>query len=83
MVDRRPSRFPSALVVTRPVPRAHHLLRAHPQLETEIRRLKLRHTWTTTMSSSVFRDTVHLRYTHLGDQFRDVVKWAKGSVLLG
>jgi L-Ala-D/L-Glu epimerase len=35
---------------------------AAPQLETEIKRLKLRHTWTTTMSSSDFRDTLHLRY---------------------
>jgi L-alanine-DL-glutamate epimerase-like enolase superfamily enzyme len=33
------------------------------QLETEIKRLKLRHTWTTTMSSSEFRDTLQLRYT--------------------
>jgi len=36
------------------------------QLETEIKRLKLRHTWTTTMSSSEFRDTLHLRYTREG-----------------
>lgn len=36
------------------------------QLEAEIQRLKLRHTWTTTMSSSEFRDTLHLRYTHDG-----------------
>jgi len=35
-------------------------------LETEIVRLKLRHTWTTTMSSSEFRDTLHLRYTRDG-----------------
>ncbi len=31
------------------------------RLETEIVRLKLRHTWTTTMSSSDFRDTLHVR----------------------
>lgn len=30
-------------------------------LETEIVRLKLRHTWTTVMSSSEFRDTLHVR----------------------
>ena len=36
------------------------------QLETEIKRLKLRHTWTTTMSSSDFRDTLHVRYTRDG-----------------
>ncbi|MBX5494080.1 MAG: dipeptide epimerase [Bryobacteraceae bacterium] len=33
------------------------------QLETEIVRLKLRHTWTTVMSSSEYRDTFHLRFT--------------------
>ncbi len=31
-------------------------------LRTEIVRLKLRHTWTTTMSSSDYRDTLHVRY---------------------
>ena len=36
------------------------------QLTTEIKRLKLRHTWTTTMSSSAYRDTVHTRYTKDG-----------------
>jgi L-Ala-D/L-Glu epimerase / N-acetyl-D-glutamate racemase len=35
-------------------------------LQTEIKRLKLRHTWTTTMSSSDYRDTLHVRYTHQG-----------------
>jgi L-Ala-D/L-Glu epimerase len=32
----------------------------------EIVRLKLKHTWTTTMSSSEFRDTLHVRYTSGG-----------------
>jgi L-alanine-DL-glutamate epimerase-like enolase superfamily enzyme len=36
------------------------------RLEMEIVRLNLRHTWTTTMSSSEFRDTLHLRYTRDG-----------------
>jgi L-alanine-DL-glutamate epimerase-like enolase superfamily enzyme len=36
------------------------------QIETEVKRLKLRHTWTTTMSSSEFRDTLHVRYTRDG-----------------
>jgi L-alanine-DL-glutamate epimerase-like enolase superfamily enzyme len=31
-------------------------------VETEIVRLRLRHTWTTTMSSSDHRDTLHVRY---------------------
>src|SRR5512136_2941408 len=35
-------------------------------VETEIVRLKLRHTWTTTMSSSDYRDNLHLRLTHMG-----------------
>jgi L-alanine-DL-glutamate epimerase-like enolase superfamily enzyme len=35
-------------------------------LETQIVRLKLRHTWTTTMSSSEYRDNLHLRFTHDG-----------------
>jgi L-Ala-D/L-Glu epimerase / N-acetyl-D-glutamate racemase len=39
---------------------------APAQLESEIKRLKLRHTWTTTMSSSEYRDTLHVRYTREG-----------------
>src|SRR5436309_11090915 len=35
-------------------------------LVTEIKRLKLQHTWTTTMSSSEYRDTLHLAYTRDG-----------------
>ena len=35
-------------------------------LETEIVRLKLRHTWTTTMSSSAYRDTLHVRFIRDG-----------------
>jgi L-Ala-D/L-Glu epimerase len=35
-------------------------------LETEIIRLNLRNTWTTTMSSSTYRDTLHVRYTRDG-----------------
>src|SRR5438132_7293250 len=34
--------------------------------ETSIVRLKLQHTWTTTMSSSEYRDTLHLRLTSDG-----------------
>ncbi len=33
---------------------------------TEVVRLKLRHTWTTTMSASDYRDTLHVRYTRDG-----------------
>jgi L-alanine-DL-glutamate epimerase-like enolase superfamily enzyme len=35
-------------------------------LETEIIRLQLRHTWTTTMSSSAYRDTLYVRFTRDG-----------------
>jgi L-Ala-D/L-Glu epimerase len=35
-------------------------------LETKIVRLNLRHTWTTTMSSSAYRDTLHVGYTRDG-----------------
>ncbi|HMC62087.1 MAG TPA: hypothetical protein VKJ01_23030, partial [Candidatus Solibacter sp.] len=37
-----------------------------PALVTEIKRLNLRHTWTTTMSSSQYRDTLHTAYTRDG-----------------
>jgi L-alanine-DL-glutamate epimerase-like enolase superfamily enzyme len=36
------------------------------KIETSVVRLKLRHTWTTTMSSSDYRDTLHLRLTSAG-----------------
>jgi L-alanine-DL-glutamate epimerase-like enolase superfamily enzyme len=36
------------------------------RLETEIVRLQLRHTWTTTMSSSAYRDTLHVRFIRDG-----------------
>ena len=36
------------------------------QVSFEVKRLHLRHNWTTTMSSSAYRETVHLRYTNLG-----------------
>src|SRR5687768_9680649 len=39
---------------------------ADSAIEAEIVRLKLRHTWTTTMSSSEYRDTLHFRYTSAG-----------------
>jgi L-alanine-DL-glutamate epimerase-like enolase superfamily enzyme len=35
-------------------------------VKTELKRLMLRHTWTTTMSSSAYRDTVHLQYERDG-----------------
>lgn len=40
--------------------------RNQSQIQTSITRLKLRHTWTTTMSSSEYRDTLSLRLTSQG-----------------
>src|SRR5690242_9310746 len=34
--------------------------------EVGVKKLQLRHTWTTTMSSSQFRDTIHVRVTSDG-----------------
>ena len=42
-------------------------------LETEVVRLHLRHTWTTTMSSSEHRDTLHVRLTRDGRFLADTV----------
>jgi L-Ala-D/L-Glu epimerase len=39
---------------------------APPALEARIVRLNLRHTWTTTMSSSEYRDTLHVAYRRDG-----------------
>ncbi len=39
---------------------------ARTTLETEIVRLNLRHAWTTVMSSSMYRDNLHLRFTRDG-----------------
>src|SRR5512147_1135390 len=39
---------------------------SHAKIETDIKRLNLRHTWTTTMSSSEYRDVLLLRYTRDG-----------------
>jgi L-alanine-DL-glutamate epimerase-like enolase superfamily enzyme len=36
------------------------------RIETEIKRLNLKHTWTTVMSSSDYRDTLHVRYIRDG-----------------
>lgn len=51
------------------VPVAAGALPASPagaQFETRIVRLNLQHTWTTTMSSSAYRDTLHTAYTRDG-----------------
>lgn len=63
-----------ALGITAGLPLGHIAAAEEPEsagsepakLETEVIRLKLRHTWTTTMSSSDYRDTLHVRYTRDG-----------------
>lgn len=48
-----------------------------PQIQTEIVRLNLRHTWTTTMSSSAYRETVHVRYVRDG-----IVGYGEGAPII-
>jgi L-alanine-DL-glutamate epimerase-like enolase superfamily enzyme len=48
-----------------------------PRVETEIKRLQLRHTWTTTMSSSAYRETVHVRYLRDG-----IVGYGEGAPII-
>jgi L-alanine-DL-glutamate epimerase-like enolase superfamily enzyme len=55
-----------AAAVSAALPAGGRAASAGSQLETEIVRLKLRHTWTTVMSSSDFRDTLHVRFTSGG-----------------
>ena len=47
---------------------------AHPSdatnVNVELKRLNLQHTWTTTMSSSSYRETVHLRYSRRPHRLR-------------
>lgn len=47
-------------------PFAANAFSPNAQIKTDILRLKLRHTWTTVMSSSDSRDTLHLAYTSDG-----------------
>ena len=47
------------------------------RLEMDIVRLNLKHTWTTTMSSSEFRDTLHLRYVKDG-----VIGYGEGAPIV-
>ena len=46
-------------------------------VKTELKRLMLRHTWTTTMSSSAYRDTVHLQYTRDG-----ITGYGEGALII-
>jgi L-alanine-DL-glutamate epimerase-like enolase superfamily enzyme len=61
-----------ALAAAAALERAEAATRAAPAaavtdgLEVEVVRLHLRHTWTTTMSSSEYRDTIELRFAHEG-----------------
>ncbi len=48
------------------LPRAAESGGGPARLETAIMRVNLKHTWTTTMSSSQYRDTLYVRYTRDG-----------------
>jgi L-Ala-D/L-Glu epimerase / N-acetyl-D-glutamate racemase len=58
--------LPFSALAALPAPSADSEAGERAAIHTEIRRLKLRHTWTTTMSSSEYRDTLHLTYTRSG-----------------
>jgi len=53
---------PAASAMAAPLPAGS----AGATLDTKIVRLRLQHTWTTTMSSSAYRDTLHTAYTRDG-----------------
>ena len=55
-----------ALAATAALERSTEAAGAADGLEVEVVRLHLRHTWTTTMSSSEYRDTLELRLTREG-----------------
>ncbi len=54
-----------------------HAATGAAQIETDIKHLQLRHTWTTTMSSSTFRDTLYVRYTRDG-----ITGWGEGAPIV-
>ena len=47
------------------------------KVSVELRRLNLRHTWTTTMSSSTYRETVNVRYTR-----GDITGYGEGAPII-
>jgi L-alanine-DL-glutamate epimerase-like enolase superfamily enzyme len=49
-----------------PLPRGAAQAAVPAKIETEVVRINLRHTWTTVMSSSEFRETLYARYTRDG-----------------
>jgi L-Ala-D/L-Glu epimerase len=56
----------SALPVARLSVSAEAAVNAQSLVNVELKRLNLQHTWTTTMSSSTYRETVNVRYTRAG-----------------
>jgi L-alanine-DL-glutamate epimerase-like enolase superfamily enzyme len=59
-------KFVKAAAAGYPLGRALAAPPAGATLDTRILRLNLQHTWTTTMSSSQYRDTLHVAYTRDG-----------------
>ena len=58
--------FVKSAAAAYPLSRASAAGNAPPAMTTKIVRLNLQHTWTTTMSSSAYRDTLHVSYTRDG-----------------
>lgn len=56
----------AALPIERALAAATTAARTRATIEAEVVRLNLRHTWTTTMSASAYRDTLFVRYTRDG-----------------
>jgi L-Ala-D/L-Glu epimerase len=63
-VNRR--NFVKSAAAAYPLSRASAAGSAAPAMTAKIVRLNLQHTWTTTMSSSSYRDTMHVSYTRDG-----------------
>ena len=66
MLSRRRFFQTAGAVVVLPLLEGRVTPQAGSAVDTEIVRLRLRHTWTTTMSSSEYRDNLHVRYTRDG-----------------
>lgn len=58
-----PEKMPAFAAVQKATPKATSV---KTEVKTEIYRLQLRHTWTTTMSASTYRDVLFVHYEHDG-----------------
>lgn len=60
------SAFPNAGLGVLADPVASRAANSRSSVNVELKRLNLQHTWTTTMSSSTYRETVNVRYSRSG-----------------